>query len=148
MSRHPNYCFSKASCLPDKLNFPDVPKNNNVYRAIKARSWWFCGKSSPKYLGCHISLLGNYLWITFKVWPVTPPLHVNTGPTDMPRGHATSSRVAASAMVRFKESLKFISLTFSRWQVLPVRSCWLPQLNHCHLENKHFITEHFEKVDK
>ena len=45
MTRHPDFCFSReASCIPNKFNFPTVPKNNNVYKIIKARSWWFCGK--------------------------------------------------------------------------------------------------------
>ena len=40
-----NYCFSAAtSCLPTEETFPEVPKNNNVYKIIRARSWWFCGK--------------------------------------------------------------------------------------------------------
>ena len=39
------YCFSGGkSCVPDMAVHEDVPKNNNVYKVIRARSWWFCGK--------------------------------------------------------------------------------------------------------
>ena len=44
------FCFSRAtSCVPNlpkadgEANWPDVPDNNNVYKIIRARSWWFCG---------------------------------------------------------------------------------------------------------
>ena len=96
MTRHEDYCFSKASCIPNKFNFPTVPKNNNVYKTIKARSWWFCGK---------IKIIGFTKFAVFilsQVWPVTQPLHANTGPTVTPIGHATSSRAAASAKVRIQ----------------------------------------------
>ena len=44
-NQHPQYCFYRElSCLPNKMNYPDIPKNNNVYRIIRARSWFFCGE--------------------------------------------------------------------------------------------------------
>ena len=47
--KHDRYCFfQNTSCVPNKLDFPDVPKNNNVYRIIRARSWYFCGKNNTK----------------------------------------------------------------------------------------------------
>ena len=47
--KHDSYCFfQNTSCVPNKLDFPDVPKNNNVYRIIRARSWYFCGKNNTK----------------------------------------------------------------------------------------------------
>ena len=31
--KHDTYCFfQNTSCVPNKLDFPDVPKNNNVYK--------------------------------------------------------------------------------------------------------------------
>ena len=39
------YCFNGGkSCVPDMAVHEDVPKNNNVYKVLRARSWWFCGK--------------------------------------------------------------------------------------------------------
>ena len=49
------YCFvGGTSCIRDREYIigeenripPDaeVAKNNNVYRVIRARSWWFCGE--------------------------------------------------------------------------------------------------------
>ena len=51
--KHDSYCFfQNTSCVPNKLDFPDVPKNNNVYRIIRARSWYFCGKNNTKKQFC------------------------------------------------------------------------------------------------
>ena len=35
------YCFHGGkSCVPDLAIYEDVPKNNNVYKVIRARSWY------------------------------------------------------------------------------------------------------------
>jgi hypothetical protein len=57
------YCFvGGTSCIRDREFIlhqtgrvpPDaeVAKNNNVYRVIRARSWWFCGKACDPTTPC------------------------------------------------------------------------------------------------
>ena len=51
------YCFHGGkSCVPDTAIYEDVPKNNNVYKVIRARSWWFCGKYNSILLLIHLSV--------------------------------------------------------------------------------------------
>ena len=42
-----NCYLGSTSCIPDEETWPEVvgfSKNNNVYRIIRARSWWHCGE--------------------------------------------------------------------------------------------------------
>merc|ERR1712131_41897 len=60
--KHDRYCFfQNTSCVPNKLDFPDVPKNNNVYRIIRARSWYFCGKNNTKNNSRHTLLVNTLI---------------------------------------------------------------------------------------
>ena len=48
-----NCYLGSTSCIPDEETWPEVvgfSKNNNVYRIIRARSWWHCGEWEPDEL--------------------------------------------------------------------------------------------------
>ena len=61
-------CFvSATSCIPDRETWPDVvgfSKNNNVYKIIRARSWWHCGKIQIFLKSCifHLNSYRNGVW--------------------------------------------------------------------------------------
>jgi len=43
------------SCVPTKANWPDQFANKHrgsIYRKIRARSWWFCGKACDPTTPC------------------------------------------------------------------------------------------------
>ena len=52
----PNYCFyQNTTCVPTKENWPYQFENRHrgsIYRKIKTRSWWHCGRACDPTTPC------------------------------------------------------------------------------------------------